>query len=267
MYSKLFYFYQIFGCHYLKNWTWHLLAIICILTLDPRFFLISFAIFLIVTPLIQVISHDYVSHEYITPKNRFYQFLVLGLWYLLGQTVQNKKNYHYWHHINWQNRNIDPTQKLLANKSFFRYLFSLHFPVDNSIPIVLKGSLVNSPSIRMLDKYSIHIYWTSLIAMIIFLPWTWFVTLIVYPTWLQMLIERLHDYYFHGGGPKKDTAWLLFLFGSASWHIHHHRNWHDEYHGPEIWKWFNLCWYFRQIMFIKNMHEHRTITLDSIIIH
>jgi hypothetical protein len=242
-------FYSKYGFHYIKIWTWHLLAIACLVTMDPILLVYAFLVFLLIFPLFSLVFHEYISHEYITPRNQLVKMLTLLLWYMFGQPIQGKKNYHIWHHRTWNDAQVDPTQQLLEHKSLFRYLFSLHSPLQQSIPKVESGNLVKDHLIQLLDSKVNYIYWASILLMLLLLSWPMFVVLRVYVPWFMTLASKYHDWYFHGNGLRKDSIWLLPIYSSASWHIEHHTNWQQEYHGTGLSKMFNLSWIFRKILF------------------
>lgn len=247
MISSIKNFYKKYGIYYLKIWMWHLIAIVCLLTQDIVLAWYAFLIFLFINPLMQLIAHDYIAHEYCVPRKGF-KFFALGLWYIFGQTIQGKKNYHIWHHLNYS-KDTDPTHALLKDKSLIRYLFSLHQPQIQNIGIVSKGTITNDPIIKFLDKFAIHIYFLSIIILFISLPVSWFIIIRIYVPFYINLTSKFHDWYFHGAGPAKDTNWLFPIYASASWHIDHHITWNKEFHGNGFIKFINLQWWYRNLLF------------------
>ena len=238
-----------YGYYYVTTWFWHIVALLCMVTMDPMLLVAALLLFLIVAPLMQLISHDYISHEFIKPKNRFYEIIALTLWYALGQTIHGKKSFHTWHHKSWQLPDVDPTQQLLQGKNLFRYVFSLHSPKPQHIPDQDHTRLFDNAVIKWLDQHAMIIYWGIVAVLLIVLSWPMFVVVRIYVPWFMALTSKFHDWYFHGGGPKKDSAWLIPVYSHSAWHIEHHSKWQNEYYGPSFWKWLTPSWYIRKIMF------------------
>ena len=244
--------YRIYGYFYFKIWVLHLLVLCSIFFIDIKYFLYSVCVFLLYMPLMQLITHEYVSHEYIQPKNKWIDLLCLLLFYSQENNVQAKRDFHVMHHRHWKNVELDPAQQKMKNIPIWRYILSLQRPVEQNIIPVQNAMLENNIWVKMLNKHSQKIYWLYVSIMFLTLPLEWFFVMCIYFPWLGVIVFFTHDQVFHGKIKSKDHNWYLPIFGSQSWHIYHHENYDKCYHGPTFWKWLNPAWYYQLLLFKTN---------------
>ncbi len=250
MKDQLHKFYQTFGTYYFRMWLLHIFTLVGLLIFDINWFLSALVIYVLFNPLSQVISHNYISHEYIEPRNLLVRTLLLILFYIRGETVSTKRNYHSYHHRMYKtNPEVDPTMQLVANKSLFRYVFALHRPIALQIPNVDKSKLSESKFVQFCDRHIKKIYWFFIIVPLIALPFKWFVILRIYVPWLLLVMSRFHDYYFHGSIQGKDNLVLFAMYGGGGLHVQHHDKWLNDLYGTDFTKWLNLGWYYRLLFF------------------
>jgi len=242
-------FYSVYGYYSLKVWTLHILSLCSIVYLGLECFVVGIIFFLLVMPLYTLIFHDWVSHEYIQPRNKLSKLFSLFMFYLQDNTIRGKKNYHVHHHRHWLNQDLDPTYQKLKKLPWYRYVFSLQKPIAQHIPDIENSLLESSNLIKTLDKYHRAIYVTLVLVLFCILPFNWFVTTMIWYPWLCIIVYNMHDYYFHGPWKGKDKNWLTLIFSTAAWHIAHHESWCKEYYGPGWWRMLNPGWYWRQLLF------------------
>lgn len=229
----------------------HVLAITGLIVLDFEYFLYGTVIFFFMMHLYALVFHDWISHEYIQPRTWLLKGILLLFFYTQDNTIKSKKNYHVYHHRFWRDRALDPTYQKLKNLSLVRYVFSLHSPVQQSIPNTESSVLESSVLIKTLDKYSKHIYFAYLLLMFAVCSTGWFFAVAVYFPWLMLILFNVHDYYFHGPVNGKDASWTTFVFSTQAWHRRHHEFWFEEYYGPGWWRLLNPAWYYRHLFFVK----------------
>ena len=242
-------FYQTFGWYYVRIWTIHVAALAGVFVLDFRDILAIFIAGLFFNHAYQLIFHDWISHDYIRPRNTVFKWLCLMLFYSQDNTIRKKKNYHVFHHQNWQNAEVDPTQQKLKNRGLFEYLFALHSPVAQNIPVREVSLLENEPVIKFFDQHSKLVYFATLVMAFAILPMTWFLAVAIYFPCINTVLGNYHDFYFHGPMQGQDKNLLTTVYGTQAWHIAHHQSWREEYYGPGWWFLINPTWYYRQLFF------------------
>jgi hypothetical protein len=204
-------------------------------------------------PLLGIIAHDYICHEYVKPKNKIIDAICLILFYMMGFNVTDKRNYHIYHHIMWKDKDKDPTSLKLKNSSLVSYLLSTSSPVNLSAIPIYPNTLADNKIIKTLEQHYEYIYWLSRIVMLLFLPIEWFVVLVIYLPSIFSVIYNSFDYYFHGPINGKDNSMLFLIFNNTAWHNHHHNDWQTPYYGPNWFKWINPAWYYTLFLFNKNV--------------
>jgi hypothetical protein len=243
-------FYKTYGYYFIKVWCIHILAILGFFILDNTYIAIGLIVGVLFWHLYGLVFHDWISHEYIKPRNRLFTWLMLFVFYSQDNMIRKKKNYHVYHHKHWKDRDVDPTCQKLEGLSLFRYLFSLHKPVAQNIPEVTNSILETNRLVRILDAHSRKLYFASIIVLWAILPFAWFFIAAVYVPWTIMIIANYHDYFFHGPMQGQDRSILTLIFSCQAWHIEHHTHWHTEYYGPGYWYLINPTWYYRKLFFI-----------------
>jgi hypothetical protein len=234
-------------------WLLHIFAFSGLMLFDFDWFLTALVLYILINPLHQIISHNYISHEYIEPRLGIFKILFLMIFYHKGEKLSTKRNYHTFHHKMYKtNPEQDPTMQLVANKSLFRYLFSLHKPVALSIPNVDKSDLSEYWLVKFCDQHSMKIYWAFIIVPFLLLPLKWFVILRVYVPWMIHIMAKFHDYYFHGSIQGNDNIILFMMYGGGGLHVQHHDKWLNDLYGTKFTRWFNLGWYYRLLFFKPN---------------
>lgn len=249
MLLKLKEFYNTYQYFYFKFWTLHILVLVSLFTLEFKYVLYSIGIYMLYMPLLMVIHHDYISHEYVKPKNQWIDLLCLIISYTTEVDVKGKKDFHTEHHKTWKYSNQDPTQRKMKNVPIWRYVFGFLKPVAFKVPPIKCNILTESRWAKHLDRHCRKIYWAYVVICLIILPWPWFVVVCIYTPWLGAILFNLHDHIYHGNIIAKDRNWLLLLYSSAAWHVKHHEHYRSWYHGPGIWKWLNLSWYYQLALF------------------
>jgi fatty acid desaturase len=237
MLDKIKNFYNTYGYFYFKLWTLHSLVLVCLLTIDIKYFFIACLVFLVLMPLHQLVVHEYVSHEYIVPKNQYADLiLLLFLFYAYGLNVKSKRDYHINHHRFWQQPNRDPTQQKMHNVAIWRYVLGFQKPLVQQLEPVKNSMLDNNRWVRIFEPYSRRIFLTYTVVLLIFLPIEWFAIFCIYYPWLNVIVFNFHDQMFHGRISSHDHSWYLLLFGNQAWHIEHHSKYREIYYGPGLWK-------------------------------
>jgi hypothetical protein len=244
-------FYQIYGYYYIRVWIIYLLSAVGLFLFSPLDIAFVLLVGLLFYHLYGIIYHDWISHSYIEPRNLFFKWILLLVFYSQDNTIQKKKNYHVYHHKTWTDPSLDPTQQKLKDKTLFRYLFSLHKPVSQNISIIDVSLLEKEPMIKSVDKYGKFVYSCILISLFVIFPFKWFFAVAIYFPCIILLLSNYHDYYFHGPLKGKDKNYLTVLFSTQAWHIEHHERWREEYYGPGYWYLINPGWYFRKLFFVK----------------
>lgn len=248
--DRITHFFRIYGYHHILTWMIHVLAIFALIYLDIIYFLFGIVVFLLIMPLLQLIFHEYVSHEIIKPRNKIIDFLVLFLFYTHGQTVKNKRAFHVTHHVGYLDPTNDPTQlKIKAAKNIFWYIFNLQQPLAQELIPVKNTLLESNDMIKLLEPHAFKIAWFYRLVMFLLLPIEWFCVFVLYLLWLNILISAVHDVFFHSDINGQDSSWLLPLWSNAAWHIKHHENPDSLYFGPTWLKWLNLSWYYYLCLF------------------
>lgn len=238
-----------YGYFHFKIWILNLAVFSSFFFIDIRYFGYSLLIWLFYMPLIQLIHHEYVSHQYIQPKNRWIDLVCLFLLYFANTSAKDKHAWHIDHHLKWQNPDQDPIQQKMSKVSIWRYVFGFQEPVSVNIPPKQNVLLENNQWVRLFDTHVLAIYLTYVIVMFIVLPVPWFFIICIYVPWISMLVANFHDHLFHGQFGSQDHNWYLPVFGNAAWHCKHHEEFHTAYYGPGQWKWVNLLWYYQLLLF------------------
>ena len=250
MINKIKQIYNTFGYYFFKVWFLHLFTLLGLLFIDLKYFGIAWILFFIFMPFYQLIFHDWLSHEYVKPKNYFAKWVSLIFFYTQDNTVLVKKNYHVNHHRNWLTPDKDPTVQKMKGLSYIRYVLGWQMPVLQDVISVENSILKSSKLVQWLDKNQRVLYWIHMLVLFALLPLPWFMVVAIYFPWTMMIVASSHDYYFHGPVKGKDSSWLVPLFSAGAWHVHHHDYWKEgEYYGPGLWCWINPGWYFRLLLF------------------
>jgi len=253
MINKLKNFYKIYGNFYLKTWLLHLLVLVSLLSIDIFYFFVAIGVTLLYMPLQQLVLHEYISHEYITPKNKLIDLILLVMFfYAYGLNVKSKKQYHITHHKYWKLKTKDPTQQKMDGVPFWRYVLGFQTPKSQNLDAVDSQLLKNNQWVQLLEPHGTKILVAYNVLMFILLPIEWFVVFCIYLLWLIVILANIHDFIFHGIPSAKDYSWLVLIYGSAAWHLHHHENYNNHFHGPGLWKWANLAYYYQLIFFREN---------------
>jgi len=253
MLSKLKNIFQVYGPYTINSFVIAALAIISLITLDFDYFLYALLMFVVLMPLFQSISHEYVCHEYIVPRNQVIGFfLMLASYAVGGQRIAPKRNYHISHHRHWKNAELDPTQVKMQGLPVWRIVFNLRRPVRLPIESVSSGLAYSSRLMSTLDCYATHIHMVYVLSMFLLLPWQWFVTVVIYFPWISWTVWNWHDTLFHKNKHSKDHSFYLLLFGNGAWHVKHHSEYARNYYGPGLCKYLNLAWYYKLLLFKDN---------------
>lgn len=249
MLSKFKEFYAVYGYYSFRVWILHILSLCAILYLDIEYLLAGIVFFLLVMPLHTLVFHDWISHEYVRPRNKLAEWFSLFVFYSQDDTIRGKKNYHVYHHRNWQNQDLDPTYQKLKGLPWYRYVFGLQTPVKQNIPNIENSLLESSSLVKLLDKNHRRIYFLLVVVLLCVLPFSWFVITMIWYPWLFMIVYNTHDYYFHGPWQGSDRSWFTVIFTTQAWHRAHHSRWRDEFYGPGWWRILNPGWYWRHLLF------------------
>lgn len=242
--------FKIYGYYHTVTFVIHLLAVGALIYLDSIYFLYGMIFFFLFMPLLQLILHEYVSHEIIQPRNPVINLLVLLFFYTHGQTVKNKRAFHVTHHVHYLDADRDPTQlKIRAAGNLFRYIFNLQKPLAQELVPVKNSLLDNDRLVSLLEPHALKIVWGYRLIMFVLLPVEWFAVFVLYFVWLNIVIYGMHDVFFHGTIKGKDSSLLLPVWGNGSWHIKHHEDPDSLYFGPGWIKWLNLGWYYYLLLF------------------
>lgn len=232
-----------------KEWSLHLLVIVSLFHIDLKYFLYSVIFYIIVLPLQHLIFHEYISHEYIEPRNDIIGIILcVLLFYSQEQKMQSKKDFHVTHHKNWQNPSTDPVRIKMGELGFWKYFFSIQPPVTLDL-IKVDSKLLQQAWVKYLDKHYRTVYVIFNFLLFILVPLPWFIVIAIIHPWLWTNLYKWHDYYFHGPFKGKDN-WLLFpFFAQSAWHIEHHTTWTKEHYGNKFWKYANIAYYVRLLCF------------------
>jgi fatty acid desaturase len=244
-------FYNTYGYFHVRAWTVQCLAMVALVVLPIEYFAYSLMIYVFMMPLVQLISHEYVCHEYVTPKNTLINWVVLIIFYgLAGRSVTAKRSYHVSHHRYWKDPEKDPPQQKMAAGTFWGYVLNTQRPVAQNIDLVTSLTLDQNPIVKLLDPIANRVYWIFHITLFLLLPVEWFVVILIYVQVLMSLLFNVHDYMYHG--PKyraTDHSYYLPLFGNQAWHIKHHEYNKTNYFGPGLWKYINPSWHYTKLLF------------------
>lgn len=255
MLEKIRNFYRIYGIYYIEIWLTHLVSVIGLLFMPLEYFFYGLFFFWLLLPLTQLLTHEYISHEYIQPRNRALSVVFLCLVYWLTKhTIFSKKNFHFYHHKHWQDPGTDPTLQKMKGSKLLPYLFSVVKPVPLDLPKTESSLLKNDRLIRWLDEHSGYIHYGSRLIMLILFPIEWFVVVNAYFVSMNLIRSNYSEYYFHGPLNGRDRNWMCLLFGNGVWHIRHHTVSAKLYFGPGLWKWFTLSWYY-YLLFFKTLRK------------
>jgi len=250
MLKKIQEFYNIYGYYHIKMWTWHLLVVLCLIVLPFEYFLWSILVYLILMPVSQTISHEYICHEYICPRNKVVEIISLILFYgATGRNINGKRSYHVSHHRFWKTPDLDPPQQKMKGVSFWQYALNFQKPVSYNLPYVESELFKNNSLVKKLDSHGEKLFWIFHGLLFIILPIEWFAVISIYYIWLGTVIFGIHDQVFHRCENAKDRSWYLPIFGNQAWHIKHHEEYKTVYYGPGLIKWLNLSMYVQKIFF------------------
>ena len=238
------------GAYHQKLYAVQLLTIIGLYIVPLHYALLSLLILFPVWQLVYIIMHDYISHQYIEPKNKIVQFLsLMFITILTGEALLDKKNYHMAHHTRW-NTEKDPTYSTLKNHSLFVYLFDFYqtplSPIEHTI-----NKLPNNIELWINANATI-IFYLGIVVSFIFMPLWLFFVLHVYLRFLLTLLGHLIDFYYHkipDDDISKDIPFLTILLGGGAAHIYHHKYFATADYGRGYWKYLNLGWYITKIGF------------------
>jgi hypothetical protein len=239
----------------------HLAVLLSLIYIDFGYFLLSILMFVFVGPLLQLIMHEYISHEYIEPKNPTITCLLLILFYSIvfagtHSSIRTKRNFHITHHRHWKDADQDPTQLKLGKTNIWLYVFGFNRPIEFTIEEATNSILENNAILNFIDRHSKILNYTINLFFLIILPFEWFVTIFIYLPWLLLIVANIHDVLFHGPVEnKKDSNWYLLFFSSQAWHLYHHNNYRTYYFGPSHIKYFNLAYYYQKILFKNTNHS------------
>jgi fatty acid desaturase len=246
MIKKIKNFCSVYGYFYFKLWLLHSLVIASLLAIDIKYFFIGCLVYLILMPLQQLVIHEYVSHEYVVPKNQYIDlFLLLFLFYAYGFSVKSKREYHINHHRFWQKPDLDPTQQKMHNVPLWKYVFGFQQPLVQNLEPVKSSRLDNNRWVQIFDSRGRYVYLIYTVTLLVLLPIEWFVVICIYYPWLLLTVFNFHDQVFHGKISSKDRSWYLPLFGNQAWHLNHHDRYREIYYGPGFWKWVNPSYYYQ----------------------
>ena len=151
-------FYSIYGYYSFRVWALHILSLCSIVYLGLDYFYIGIIFFLLVMPLHTLIFHEWISHEYVQPRNKLCKLFSLFVFYSQDNTIRGKKNYHVYHHRHWLNQDLDPTYQKLKKLPWYRYVLGLQKPIAQHIPNIENSLLESSNLVKTLDKYHRAIY-------------------------------------------------------------------------------------------------------------
>ena len=253
MINKLQEIYQVYGMFYIRRWAVLALTVISLFTLNFEYFLIALGFYFLIIPVLQTIIHEYICHEYISPKNKVIDFVFLLAFYMYdGGSIVHKRNFHVTHHRYWKVPEKDPTQEKMIGVSVWKHVLGFERPTKHNLDHVEHAMLENNSNVKLLDPYAKYIHWSYIGIMFLILPWAWFVALLIYVPFLLATAGNFHDVLFHGSIQSKDKSWYLPFYGNGSWHITHHSDYSHNYHGPGIMPKLNPAWYFQKIFFVEN---------------
>lgn len=256
MIEKIQQLYRIYGNYYLEIWATHLISLLSLIFLDIQYFLFALIIFWSVLPLLQLLTHEYISHEYIQPRYKILTILFLLLVYWSTKhTIFNKKNFHFYHHKHWQDPDTDPTLQKMKGTRLLPYMFSIVNPVPQHIPKTESSLLKNDPLIAWMDQHASWFHYGIKLLMLVVLPIEWFIVFNAYFVSMNLIRSNYSEYYFHGPLNGQDSNWRGIIFGNGAWHMHHHTVSAQLYFGPGHWRWFNLSWYYK-LLFFKTLRSN-----------
>lgn len=243
--------YKDYGATHVTFLAIHLLVLISLFTIEFKFFLIAVGLHIVLMPLLQTITHEYVCHEYLQPKNKIIDFFALIIFYIFnGKSVVEKRNYHITHHRYWRDPDRDPPQLKMKNVAAWQYIFNLLKPVAQNLDHINNSLLEKNSIVKLLDPHAGKIALIYTIVMFVILPWPWFVSTVIYFPWVLITLFNTHDVLFHHKNYQgQDRSIYLPLFGNQAWHLKHHNESTDNYYGPGIIPKFNLAWYYKKLFF------------------
>lgn len=220
------------------------IAALAAIILLPWTHVAAAVIFYVITmPIVQLIFHDYASHNNIIPKNQTVEAVCLWIFCVLGGRLNQKFAYHRAHHQHWCRPELDPTQQKIHANQFWSYVFGTGCGVPQSFEPHIHPLIDTSKTAKFVDRHANIIQLVTLVVALVLLPLEIFAVVFVLYPWMLMIVFSYHDWYFHGPKSKADNCWWFLLWNNACWHVHHHRNPNELYFGPSGWKWFNISWY------------------------
>jgi fatty acid desaturase len=246
-----------FGWWHCLSYLAYILTLIGLIVFPIWWILLAILLFIPLYHTLSVIQHDYICHNYITPKNNFWKAASLIYFSILtGETLLTKKNYHIHHHAYWNTDN-DPVQARLKNNSLFAYVLELYqTPFDKPIDHVI-DKLPTAFEI-WIEKHTKIIFCIGLLLSFILMPiWLFFIVQ-VYCRCLMLIIGKIEEYYFHktvNTDLSKDSSFAGLFIGGSAWHIRHHMYMDKPYYGSGIWKYLNLSWYVTNLAFNPNTNN------------
>lgn len=228
----------------------HLAAAAVMLWLPWVYTLGAVLFYMIAMPIVQLVSHDYLCHAYMRPRNRVIEAVSLWIFCMLGGRVTEKISFHREHHRYWKDPNTDPTQRKISVNNVWLYVLGLGQHVPHEFPRHEHPVLAQSSIMRFFDQHAMLVRVITVSTGLILLPLEMMAVMFVLFPWMMLLVFNYHDWHFHGPRAGKDSAAWFLLFNTACWHLHHHRHPRRVYFGPGKWRWFNLSWYFYRSCFV-----------------
>lgn len=226
------------------------MSCLSVIFLDARYLLYGLLFFMIKMPLLQLIMHEYVSHETIRPRNKWLDLFLLMILYANAASVQNRKAYHITHHVHYLDPEKDPTQqKMAAAGTLWKYLLNLGRPVEQNLLKVRSHLIESNPWVQKLDAHALTITWAYRSVLFVLLPIEWFVVGILYFAWFNIMAFSLHDWFFHRSNRPQDSSLWLPFWSNQSWHLYHHQHPDRLYFGPKLAQWLNPAYYYYLVFF------------------
>jgi len=227
------------------------LSIIGTILFPLHLWIYSFAFYVfLLLPLVSTTFHDYISHEYIKPKNIVIETILLVIFIFYWWTnLSLKKNYHYLHH-KYTYTDKDPTWKRLQSSTTLQFMFDLCPKLDLELDLEELPKFT-SPVWIFFDKYYAYIPLIGIPIWLMFLPlWTFF-TFYIFPSLVFHLMASWIDIHWHKHHKLTgaDNSWFVLVFSFQAWHEAHHKQWKTLYQGPAPWKYLNPSFYAIKLFF------------------
>lgn len=194
-----------------------------------------------------IIRHDYVEHNYLTPKNKYIRYFIeLYIQWLVPSTYHDRQGmveHHKVHHRYWK------TDKDIFTKRVEQeFIPGLQ---DYDISFIRKPDAVNDVNVPYLIETKLLVF--VCVALVYGIANAVFLVLLPYT--IVNVLNFQHDWYFFKFG-EKNYPWLFPLTLNQSWHLDHHKkfkkipdNWDRTFNGPRWVRYINPQYYFARLIF------------------